>query len=497
MGRRRAAILALFLLSGASGLIYQVVWFRLLATVFGATVPAATTVLAAFMSGLALGSYLLGGAGDRTRQPLRLYAGYELGIAAAALAALVAMERMRPVAILLSSVLGDGGAGLAAARFVVAFLVMHLPRRVYESVLHTFATSFPHASLWVLPDRDTFLVGSRQPLAPDWALVSARLQADPAGGAASNPFAGQRKHGVTTPAAAAAMYVAGREALLDATAHAPINSLERPHVEFCAFADYTKSINGMIAGNYELLLALRSTAEVPARAETSHRALSLYLQALGRAYALQQDSAAIDELLAEALSLAPESALLRSAALSYYATRVTGRLRAGDPAQARRYLAAAHRTDGGAEVYRLAALLRLHEGDTAGALRELLEAVQLAPRDVALHTSLFRLLWQNGAVDEAARHLQAVLEVAPDSVFANRNLGLYLARRRGAAAAALPYLERAHARTPRDAELIGALAWAYAETGDRAGARAVVRSGGRYFRSRPELAAERTRILDS
>ncbi len=379
----------------------------------------------------------------------------------------------------------------------IQWVPLHLPRRVYESVLHTFATSFPHASLWVLPDRDTFLVGSRQPLVPDWALVSARLQADPAGGAAGNPFAGLRKHGVTTPAAVAAMYVAGREALLDATAHAPINSLERPHVEFYAFADYTNSINGMVADNYELLLVLRSAAEVPAHAETSHRALSLYLQALGRAYALQQDSAAIDELLAEALSLAPESALLRKAALSYYATRVTGRLRAGDPAQARRYLAAARRLSGGAEVYRLAALLRLHEGDTAGALQELQEAVRLAPGDVALLTSLFRLLWQHGAVDEAARHLRAVLEVAPDSVFANRNLGLYLARRRGAAAAALRYLERAYARTPRDAELIGALAWARSATGDRAGARAVVRAGGRYFRSRPELAAERTRILDS
>ena len=135
VGRRRAAILALFLLSGASGLIYQVVWFRLLATVFGATVPAATTVLAAFMSGLALGSYLLGGSGDRSRRPLRLYAGYELGIAVTALAALVAMERMRPVATLLSSALGDGGAGLVAARFAVTFLVLLVPTTLMGATL--------------------------------------------------------------------------------------------------------------------------------------------------------------------------------------------------------------------------------------------------------------------------------------------------------------------------------------------------------------------------
>ena len=378
----------------------------------------------------------------------------------------------------------------------IQWVPLHLPRRVYESVLHTFAASFPYASLWVLPDRDTFLVGSRQPLAPDWSLVAARLGPESAAGA-DNPFAGLRKHGVTTAATLAAMYVAGREALLDATAHAPLNSLNRPHVEFYAFADYARPANDMIAENYELLLALRDTAEVPAPAAATHRALSLYLQALGRAYALERDYAAIEESLAAALRLAPEDELLRTLALKYYATRVTGRVRAGDPAAARRYLAAARRVDGdGAEVHRLAALLHLHGGDPASAVRELQEAVRVAPDDVALRTALFRLLWQQGAVDEAATHLEAVLAVASDSVFAHRNLGLYLARRRGAAGAALPHLESAYARTPRDAELIAALAWARYETGARAGARAVVRAGGRYYRKRPELAAERERILD-
>jgi len=379
----------------------------------------------------------------------------------------------------------------------IQWVPLHLPRRVYESVLHTFAASFPYASLWVLPDRDTFLVGSRSPLTPDWSLVAARLGSEPAASTAKNPFAGLRKHGVTTAATLAAMYVAGREALLGATAHAPVNSLDRPHVEFYAFADYARSINRMVADNYELLLTLRDTAEVPAPAETSHRALSLYLQALGRAYALERDYAAIEELLVAALRLAPEDELLRTLVLRYYATRVTGRVRASDPSGARRYLAAARRVDRtGAEAHRLAALLHLHAGDRERAVRELRQAIRRAPEDVALRTSLFRLLWQGGAVDEAVRHLQAVLAVASDSVFAHRNLGLYLARRRGDAGAALPHLERAHARTPRDAELIGALAWARYETGDRAGARAVVRAGGRYFRGRPGLAAERARILD-
>ena len=49
-------LLLLFFCSGACGLIYQVLWLRLLSLVFGVTVYAASTVLAAFMAGLALGS---------------------------------------------------------------------------------------------------------------------------------------------------------------------------------------------------------------------------------------------------------------------------------------------------------------------------------------------------------------------------------------------------------------------------------------------------------
>ena len=43
----------LFFGSGACALVYQVMWLRLLALVFGVTVYAASTVLASFMGGLA------------------------------------------------------------------------------------------------------------------------------------------------------------------------------------------------------------------------------------------------------------------------------------------------------------------------------------------------------------------------------------------------------------------------------------------------------------
>ncbi|MBI2265813.1 MAG: hypothetical protein HYU64_11650 [Armatimonadetes bacterium] len=54
-----------FFLSGLTGLVYQILWTRMLGLVFGHTVFAVGTVLAAFMGGLALGSFLAGKWADR------------------------------------------------------------------------------------------------------------------------------------------------------------------------------------------------------------------------------------------------------------------------------------------------------------------------------------------------------------------------------------------------------------------------------------------------
>lgn len=69
-----------FLLSGISGLIYEVVWTRMLTYVFGGTTLAVSTVLTAFLGGLALGSYLGGKFIDHFKKPLFAYGALELVI---------------------------------------------------------------------------------------------------------------------------------------------------------------------------------------------------------------------------------------------------------------------------------------------------------------------------------------------------------------------------------------------------------------------------------
>src|SRR6188768_2874694 len=80
--RLHRVLLGLYAASGAAALVYEVTWTRLLTLQLGHTVAAASTVLAAFMGGLALGAWAAG----RLRTPsLRAYAILEVVVAAAAL----------------------------------------------------------------------------------------------------------------------------------------------------------------------------------------------------------------------------------------------------------------------------------------------------------------------------------------------------------------------------------------------------------------------------
>jgi spermidine synthase len=77
----RFLLLSVFFLTGAAALIYQVTWVRQATLVFGVSVYAYSIVLAAFMGGMALGSYWLGRRAATIAQPLRLFSLLQVGIA--------------------------------------------------------------------------------------------------------------------------------------------------------------------------------------------------------------------------------------------------------------------------------------------------------------------------------------------------------------------------------------------------------------------------------
>lgn len=134
-GARLAPLLALFLLSGASALVYQVLWMRLLALVFGVTVHAASTVLAAFMGGLAIGSAAAGRLADRVRRPLLAFAVAEALVAVAALATPLGLDAVEVVYVRLYDGLSEWPAIVTFVRLVLSFAVLIVPTTLMGATL--------------------------------------------------------------------------------------------------------------------------------------------------------------------------------------------------------------------------------------------------------------------------------------------------------------------------------------------------------------------------
>ena len=78
--RRSHAILGIFILSGAAGLVYEIVWSRQLVLVFGNTTQAVSAILTGFFGGMAIGAAIGGRIADRVRSPLRMYGYLELAL---------------------------------------------------------------------------------------------------------------------------------------------------------------------------------------------------------------------------------------------------------------------------------------------------------------------------------------------------------------------------------------------------------------------------------
>lgn len=123
---------AFFFCSGATGLIYQVLWTRRLTLTFGHTVLAVSTVLTAFMGGLALGSLLVGRWVDRrgeTYPPsgfLRMYGYLEGFIGLWALLSLYLLSLVEDLYVRVSTV-GIEGLPLHLTCFAASALVIVPP----------------------------------------------------------------------------------------------------------------------------------------------------------------------------------------------------------------------------------------------------------------------------------------------------------------------------------------------------------------------------------
>lgn len=123
----RMTILGLFFLSGACGLIYEVVWMRMLTLVFGATAFATSTILASFFTGLALGGAFFGRVIDKRGRPLFVYGLLEAGIGAFAFLMPVLLSGVTAVYVALSRNFEIGFYAISLVRAALSFLALLVP----------------------------------------------------------------------------------------------------------------------------------------------------------------------------------------------------------------------------------------------------------------------------------------------------------------------------------------------------------------------------------
>ncbi|MBI1851355.1 MAG: fused MFS/spermidine synthase [Planctomycetes bacterium] len=126
------ALRPILFLSGAAALVYEVTFLRLLSPCFGGDARAVAAVVAAFFAGMGIGALAAGRIAARSRRPLRLYAWMEIGAAATALAAPLALGWIEAAV---------GGASSDGVRFGFAFLLLVVPAALLGGTLPAAAAA--------------------------------------------------------------------------------------------------------------------------------------------------------------------------------------------------------------------------------------------------------------------------------------------------------------------------------------------------------------------
>jgi spermidine synthase len=140
--RARPLILIFLLVSGSCGLIYEIVWMKMLTLVIGNTVFSITTVITAFMGGLALGSFLAGRLIDKIKDPLRTYGALEGAIGAYALLLPVLLAGTEPLFRFIYQTIDPSFYTLSLLRFLVCGFILLVPTTLMGATLPVLSKYF-------------------------------------------------------------------------------------------------------------------------------------------------------------------------------------------------------------------------------------------------------------------------------------------------------------------------------------------------------------------
>ncbi len=145
-------VILLFFCSGATALIYEVLWSKYLTLMFGSTTHAQTVVLAVFMGGLAAGNRIFGRLADRAPQPLAVYGRLELGIGLYAFVFAWLHQLAEGAFLAIGSKLASQGPSLLLLKAVLSLVLLSVPTILMGGTLPVLAAwlqrRYPDASRW-------------------------------------------------------------------------------------------------------------------------------------------------------------------------------------------------------------------------------------------------------------------------------------------------------------------------------------------------------------
>src|SRR3989442_504755 len=141
----------LFLFSGATGLVYELLWVRVLYQTFGSTIQSVTTVVAAYMGGLGLGAWWFGRRVDRHPRPAALYGWLEIAIGAFGAVSPFVLALVHRLYLGAAGALQLGGGASMALRFGLAALVLLVPTTLMGGTLPVLTRAFMASDRGELP----------------------------------------------------------------------------------------------------------------------------------------------------------------------------------------------------------------------------------------------------------------------------------------------------------------------------------------------------------
>jgi spermidine synthase len=313
--------------------------------------------------------------------------------------------------------LGTGG-------LMIQWVPLDVAERELRTIGHTFLDVFPHSYLWFQPPASCFFVGTLSPLAMDLTEMERRLN--------RSETAHLRVYGWEDPYEIAGTLMADGDGLGGWLAGAPINTQERPILEFYSPRDYATPADRRQAGNLAALAALLApTPSVVARdgadldrirgdrraAADLARGLATLLgeprtgadHGSGRSEA-DRAFAQIDT----ALEAAPRQEILRrGAGLVYFDFGLRAQSGGHRDLASALYTRAAVLHPAHGETRANLAAVHAGTGDLEEAARQYEETLRINPRFRSAQTNLGQIRAVQGRLPEALVHFREAVKLAP------------------------------------------------------------------------------------